>query len=171
MLPWGEVWRLLLLLLLAGCTGPSQPPIPTGLVYLPLDRSASSLARIANEDDLAGDLEQRREILVALNRGVLMPPPSDAIVPELFDFTALLAARMESGDVSSDWAAYLYTSYQRDMVKERPDGSPRRSAPAIAQALAKSMEFYRIEKRGDAPQPPAGVWPPPGDGGRAGRPW
>jgi len=166
------VWRLLVLLLLTACAGaPPQPPMPTGLVYLPLDRSASSLARIATDDDLTGDLAERRDILVALNRGVLMPPPSDAIVPELFDFTALLAARMESGDVSSDWAAYLYTSYQRDLVRERPDGSPRRSAPAIAQALAESMAFYRIEKRGDAPPPPAGVWPPPGDGGRAGRPW
>ena len=162
-----------LLLLLAACAelaGPPPPPLPTGLVYLPLDRSAASLARIANEDDLVGDLERPRDILIALNRGVLMPPPNDAIVPELFDFTALLARRMESGDVSSDWAAYLYTSYQRDLVHERPDGTPRRSAGAISQALAESMEFYRIQRRADAP-PPAGVWPPPGDDGRAGRPW
>jgi hypothetical protein len=144
--------------------------MPTGLVYLPLDRSAASLARIATEDDLTGELERRREILADLNRGVLMPPPSDAIVPELFDFTALLARQMESGDVSSDWAAYLYTAYQRDLVKERPGGTPRRSASAVAQALSESMEFYRIQKRGDAPEP-AGVWPPPDYAGGAGRRW
>jgi hypothetical protein len=170
------VWipALLLAVVLAACAElagpPPQPPMPSGLVYLPLDQSAASLARIATEDDLVSDLERRREILVDLNRGVLMAPPSDAIVPELFDFTALLAARMESGAVSSDWAAYLYTSYQRDLVRERPDGTPRRSAPAIEASLAESIEFYRIQKRGDAP-PPAGVWPPPGDDGRAGRSW
>ena len=73
-----------------------------------------------------------------------MSPPDDALVPELFDFVVALAPRMESGAVSSAWGSYLYTTYQRDLRAERPDGRPRRTPAEIDGVVAGWIEFYQI---------------------------
>src|SRR4029453_4627775 len=84
-------------------------------------------SRVAEAENTSGKLDRRREILASVNRQLFMPPPSDAPLPQPSDFLTLLSSRVATGEISLNWVAYLYTTYQRDMVEHRPTGTPRRS--------------------------------------------
>ena len=104
---------------------------PTGIAQLQLPMDAAAL-RCAADEEAKEKPARRRDILAGINRQLLMPPPDDAFAPELFDFMVVLAPRMESGTVDPAWASYLYTTYQRRLREERPDGRPRRPAFSIS---------------------------------------
>src|SRR5262249_2429209 len=97
----------------------------------------------------SGDLGQRRETVSRLHRLLLMPAPPDAMVPELFDFVTLLSSRVATGEVSLAWSAYLYTSYVRDMARDRPNGLPARPNAESAGARGEQIAFFQIRKRPD----------------------
>jgi hypothetical protein len=107
------------------------------------------LERVAARERASGDLGQRRETVSRLHRLLLMPAPPEAMVPELFDFITLLSSRVATGEVSLAWSAYLYTSYERDMARDRPGGLPARSTAEIAAALEEQIAFFQIRKRPD----------------------
>lgn len=107
------------------------------------------LSRIANRENASGSLDERRRMLAQMNRYLLMPPPADSQVPELFDLVTQLSSRIATGEVSLNWAAYIYTSYQRDMIQQRPGGQPRRSPDEVGVQLARYIEFFHIQKRPD----------------------
>jgi hypothetical protein len=132
---------------LAGCTGSPAPALPTGIAQIQLRQDAATLRRIAAEDDPAGSLDRRRAVIADLNRQTLMAPPADALVPELFDLVTTMAPRMESRDISPAWASYVYTSYQRDLVRDRPTGQPRRTPPEVKTAVDGYVEYYRLRAR------------------------
>jgi len=123
------------------------PPLPAGIAELYLPRDSRSLARIAADEEPTGSIARRREVLIDVSRQLLMGPPSDALVPELFDFLAAVAPRMEAGAISPAWGSYVYTTYQQDMLKERPTGVPRRSRPEVERALQGYVEFFRLQAR------------------------
>jgi hypothetical protein len=151
-----------------GCaTQPGRPVPPTGIAQLQLPMDAAALRRIAADEEAKGELARRRDILAGINRQLLMPSPDDVFAPELFDFVVVLAPRMESGTVSPAWASYLYTTYQRELREERPDGRPRRPAAAIEPVVDGYIEFYRIrlDPRGQQRPDPAA------DGFEAVRQW
>jgi len=105
------------------------------------------LSRVAESENTSGKLEKRKEILANVNRQLLMPAPADALVPELFDLVTLVSSRVATGEISLNWVAYLYTSYQRDMVDQRPSGMPRRSLEQVQVELDRLVRFYSIQKR------------------------
>lgn len=107
------------------------------------------LSRIASRENASGSLEERRRMLAQMNRYLLMPPPADAQVPELFDLVTQLSSRIATGEVSLNWAAYIYATYQRDMIQQRPGGRPRRSPDEVGAQLARYIEFFHIQKRPD----------------------
>ena len=107
------------------------------------------LSRVAAAENTSGKLNQRREILTNVNRALLMPPPPDALVPELFDLVTLVSSRVATGEISMNWVAYLYTTYQRDMVDKRPDGMPRRTVEQVQGEVDRLVQFFAIQKRPD----------------------
>jgi len=107
------------------------------------------LSRIASRENASGSLEERRKMLAQMNRYLLMPPADDALVPELFDLVTQLSSRVATGEISLNWAAYIYTTYQRDMIQERPTGTPRRSTDEVGAQLARYIQFFSIKKRPD----------------------
>jgi len=107
------------------------------------------LGRIAQSEGSSGTVERRRSILTQLNRYLLMPPPDDVLVPELFDLVTQLSSRVATGEVSLNWGAYIYTAYQRDMLQERPSGTPRRSPEEVGAQLTRYIQFFAIQKRPD----------------------
>jgi hypothetical protein len=109
------------------------------------------LSNLGARDEAAGELARRRDVVTRMNRQLLMAPPADAHVPELFDVTTILSPRVASGEISLPWAAYVYTSYQRDLVVERPTGQPRRSEDEIRAQVEHYVEFYSLQKRPDVP--------------------
>ncbi len=109
------------------------------------------LRRVAAREDRSGDIAERRRVVAQTNRYLLMPPPDDALVPELFDLLTQLSARVTTGEVSLNWAAYVFTAYQRDLVQQRPAGLPRRSAADVGMELERYLQFYSIQKRPDQP--------------------
>jgi hypothetical protein len=109
------------------------------------------LTNLGARDEAAGDLDRRREVVARMNRQLLMEPPADVHVPELIDVTTLLSPRVASGEISLPWAAYVFTSYQRDLVAERPTGEPRRSEDEIRASVQHYVEFYALQKRPDVP--------------------
>ena len=64
----------------------------------------------------------------------------------MFDVLVALAPRMESGTVSAAWASRIYTTYERDLAKERPTGTPRRTRVEIDRALAELVAYYHIRE-------------------------
>jgi hypothetical protein len=113
-----------------------------------IGRSASWwLTRVAAREEATGDLSRRRTVVTSIHRQLLMPPPADSLVPELFDFVTALSSRVASGEISFPWAAYVYTSYQRDVVRDRPAGRPRRTPAAIAARVDEYVRFYALRKR------------------------
>jgi hypothetical protein len=107
------------------------------------------LSRVAAAENTSGTLERRREILRNLNRQLLMPAPDDALVPELFDLVTLVSSRVATGEISLNWVAYIYTTYQRDMVNQRPTGTPRRALAEVRAEVDRLVRFYAIQKRPD----------------------
>lgn len=148
--------RLSALALLLGCAAQPPPsPLPAGIAALTLPTDSAALRRTAAADEAASSTEQRRELLAGMNRQVLMGPPDDVLVPELFDFVVVMAPRMEAGVISPGWASYLYTTYQRDLRAERPGGAPRRSIPEITVVLDGWVEHYHIRANPRAAAQPA----------------
>lgn len=109
------------------------------------------LHRVAAREGRSGDLTQRRAVLASTHRLLLMPPPPDALVPELFELTTALAQHGASGAISLNWSAYIYTSYYRDLVRDRPTGDPARTSEQVAAELERYVEFYALQKRPDVP--------------------
>lgn len=107
------------------------------------------LARVAAREEARGDLAQRRDAIARMQRLLLLQPIDDVYVPELFDLLTAVSGRVSSGEIDLPWAAYVYTSYQRDLVLQRPGGRPRRAAAAVEAAVREYVEFYRLEKRPD----------------------
>jgi hypothetical protein len=135
-------------LLVLGCSAP-PPPLPAGIAELRLPEDSHTLARIAAEDDPTGALGRRRDVLANVAGQLLDAPPADPLVPELFDLLTALAPRIEAAAISPAWGSYVYTSYRRDLVQERPTGVPRRSAADVQHALDGYVEFYRLRARED----------------------
>ena len=105
------------------------------------------LSRIAQAENTSGKLARRRQVVATLNRQLLMPPPADGQVAELFDLVTIVSNRMATGEISLPWVVYLYTSYQRDMVVQRPTGTPRRTFDEVRAELDRLVRFYAIRKR------------------------
>jgi hypothetical protein len=108
------------------------------------------LQRVAAREEHAADLTRRRGVVAGLHRQLLMAPPADALVPELFDMTTAVASRVASGEISFAWVAHLYTTYARDLAAERPNGTPRRTPDEIRAAIDRYVRFYAIRQRPDA---------------------
>jgi len=151
-----------------GCaTQPGPPMPPTGIAQLQLPANGAELRKIAAAEEAKKELTRRRELVAGIDRQLLMPPPDDLFVPELFDFVVALAPRMESGVVSPAWASYLYTTYQRELQEKRPDGHPRREAADIEPVIDGYIEFYQIRLDPRRQQPPD----PAAEGFEAVRQW
>ncbi len=108
------------------------------------------LERVGAREAQSGELSERREIVARMNRTLLMPPPPDALVPELFDVVTDLSSRVATGEVSLEWAAWIYTTYQQDMLRDRPNGAPARTPDQVQTELARLRDFYAIQHRPDA---------------------
>lgn len=111
------------------------------------------LSRIAAREDAAGDLTQRRETVSKVHRMLLIAPPSDVLVPELFDFLTAISSRVSTGEIDLNWAAYVYNSYERDLERDRPDGVPRATQDSIDAKVAEYVYFYTLQKRPDQAAP------------------
>ncbi len=109
------------------------------------------LARIAAQERASGSIARRRDAVTRLHRVLLLEPPADALVPELYDVMTLLADDVATGEMSVSWAAYVYTGYVRDMIRDRPNGQPPRTVEQMEAHLASVREFYAIRKRPDVP--------------------
>jgi hypothetical protein len=107
------------------------------------------LTRVSDAETSSGTIDRRRQILSTINKQLLMPAPPDALVPELFDLVTLVSSRVATGEISLNWVAYIYTSYQRDMVEQRPSGTPRRNREQVKAELERLVRFYAIQKRPD----------------------
>jgi len=134
----------LLVCLLLGAAGCSSQH-----VALPA-RAHWDQPNIGGAERQTATMDQRRALVTKVNRVLLMPPPGDPLVSELFELLMQLSSRVESGEVSPNWAAYIYTVYQRDMARDRPDGLPQRSSDEVAAELAGYVEFFHVRKRPDA---------------------
>lgn len=108
------------------------------------------LERVAAREEASGSLEERRTAVARMHRMLLIGPPSDPLVPELFDLITAVSARVASGEIDFSWAAYVYNSYERDLVRDRPQGVPRRTMPEVEREVARYVTFYALQKRPDA---------------------
>jgi hypothetical protein len=108
------------------------------------------LAWVASREEASGSLDKRREAVSRMQRMLLLQPIDDPYVPELFDLMTAVTTRVSSGEIDYSWAAYVYTSYERDLVRDRPGGAPRRSMPQVEAAVHDYVEFYRLQKRPDS---------------------
>jgi hypothetical protein len=108
------------------------------------------LSRIAAREESSGSLADRRQAVARMHRMLLLAPPVDHLVPELFDLITAVASRVATGEIDWPWAAYVYNSYERDLVRDRPDGTPRRPPPAIEVEVQRYVEFYTLQQRPDA---------------------
>ena len=106
------------------------------------------LQRVAASEEIRGDLTLRRRTVHRLHRQILIAPPPDRLVPELFDFVTQLSARTASGEISLAWGAYLYTTHVREALL-RPAGSQRPSAKALAAEIQQGVDFFYLQKRPD----------------------
>lgn len=89
---------------------------------------------------------------------LLLRPAPPEIEPELYDFYLLISERAATGEISAWWAAYLYTNYFRDMMRDRPAGIPRRTREELRAHLQRQMDYYYIRKRPEARPSPFGAW-------------
>ena len=138
---------LLVAAIVSGCATATPPPLPAGIAELSLPADARALTRIAADEDPSGSIARRRDVLTEVSRQLLMTSPPDALVPELFDVLTSIAPRMEAGAISPAWGRYLYTSYQQDLLKERPTGTPRRSRQEVEHAVEGYVDFFRLRAR------------------------
>ncbi|MEO8603718.1 MAG: hypothetical protein ABI629_14185 [bacterium] len=107
------------------------------------------LGWVASREEASGELTKRREAVARMQRVLLLSPIDDAYVPELFDLMTAVSPRVSSGAIDFSWAAYVYTSYERDLIRDRPGGTPRRSPADVEKAVHDYVEFYRLQKRPD----------------------
>lgn len=107
------------------------------------------LAAVAAREEASGDLAERRAAVARMHRLLLLQPPRDALVPELFDLITAVSSRVASGQIDFPWAAYVYNSYERDLVRDRPDGVPRRSMDEVETEVERYVEFYALQRRPD----------------------
>ena len=85
-----------------------------------------------------------------MHRMLLLMPPPDPLVPELFDLITVVSTRVASGEIDFAWAAYVYNSYERDLVRDRPQGTPRRAMPEVeVSEVERYVQFYALQKRPD----------------------
>jgi hypothetical protein len=89
---------------------------------------------------------------------LLLDPAPPEIEAELYDYFLLISERAATGEISPWWAAYLYTSYYRDMLRDRPKGEPRRTREELRAHLQAEVDYYFIRKRPDAAPSPFGAW-------------
>ena len=147
------MWRIALLLCaaLVSCAPAAAPLLPTGIANLQLPHDAGALGRMARDEEAEGTITRRRATLADVSRQLLIAPPPDVLVPELFDYLTAMALRMEDGVVSPAWGSYLYTTYGQDLARERPDGLPRRTRAEIDVSLDRSVAFFHLRaKPGEA---------------------
>jgi len=123
------------------------------MAELRLSQGAGSLARTSASEETSGTIAERSAVLADVSQQLLQPPPPDPLVPELFDVLVAVAPRMESGAISPAWASYVYTSYERDLRRDRPNGTPRRSPAEVENAVQGYVDFYRIRMR-EGQRPP-----------------
>jgi len=109
------------------------------------------LDRVAGREASSGSVADRRAVLARVHGLLLMPPPPDPMVGELFDFMTLLSYRAATGAVSLNWAAYLYSNHVLDLVRDRPSGTPRRTREELAAELERDATFFALRKRPDVP--------------------
>jgi hypothetical protein len=107
------------------------------------------LQRVAAREEAAGTLADRRATIARVHRQLLMAPPSDALVPELYDLVALLSARVATGEINLNWAAYVYTSHYRTLVESASKGAPRRGIEQLRDYVREQVEFFYLRKRPD----------------------
>ena len=105
------------------------------------------LARVSSGEARDGMLKRRRAVVGSVHRVLLMRPPPDAMVGELFDVLTLLGQRMAAGTVPLAWGAYLYTGYVRQLMGERPDGRPARTLEEVQTVLDREVAFYAVGRR------------------------
>lgn len=89
---------------------------------------------------------------------LLLQPPPPATVDELYDVYLIVSERAATGEISPGWTAYIYVNYYRDMVRDRPDGKPRRSHDEVHAEVDRYVEFFYIRKRPEARPSPFGSW-------------
>jgi hypothetical protein len=99
-----------------------------------------------------------REAILTVHAVLLLPRPAEPLIGELFDYFEILSERAATGEIPPLWAAYLYVNYYRDLVRDRPDGTPRRSLEEVRRALDANVEFYYIRKRPEVSPSPIGAW-------------
>lgn len=107
------------------------------------------LQRVAIDEERSGELTRRRQTIARLHRQLLMKPPADAMVPELYDLVTLLSSRVATGEISLDWSAYIYTSHYRSAALSRADGGARLGLDELGQYVAEQVEFFYLRKRPD----------------------
>jgi hypothetical protein len=107
------------------------------------------LQRVAAREEASGSLEERRRTVAQMHRILLLMPPPDPLVPELFDLITVVSSRVATGAIDLAWAAYVYNSYERDLVRDRPQGTPRRAMPAVEREVERYVQFYALQKRPD----------------------
>lgn len=105
------------------------------------------LHRVGAAEARDGTLERRRAAVAGMHRLLLMSPPPDALVPEMFEVITLLGQWTASGEVPFAWGAYIYTDYFRTLLAERPDGTPPRSPEEVRTALDRVVAFYTVRRR------------------------
>jgi hypothetical protein len=109
------------------------------------------LARVAAREEASGELTRRRTAVARIHRLLLIAAPRDALVPELFDLMTAVSSRIATGEIDWAWAAYVYTSYLRDFITERPNGTPRRTISDVKAEIEKYVQFYALQRRPDVP--------------------
>lgn len=102
--------------------------------------------------------ESPEEAILTVHAVLLLTPPKDAMIAELYDFFVLVSDRAATGEISAGWAAYIYTNYYRDLLRDRPSGSPRLDSAGQRKVLADAVEFFYIRKRPEAQPQPYGAW-------------
>jgi hypothetical protein len=112
---------------------------------------ARYLAHLAAEDEQAGGVGRRREVVTDLHERLLLLPAPDALVPPLFDVASELAPRVASGEMTLAWAGYLYTNWAQDLLARRDAGTPPPSRDEIRTTLEEQIAFFAIRKRPDVP--------------------
>lgn len=109
------------------------------------------LSWVASGEEASGSIVERRHAVARIHRALLVQPPDDAQVPELFDLVTVVSARVATGEIDLPWAAYVYTSYWRDLERDRRAGPVRRPRAEVEAKVEEYVQFYALQKRPDVP--------------------
>jgi hypothetical protein len=107
------------------------------------------LQHLAAAEETTGDVTRRRQVVTRVHRALLLAPPPEPLVPELYDYLSVLSQRVATGEVSWSWSAYLYTGYARDAEVQRPLGIPRHTIADLQRDVDHAVAFFSIRKRPD----------------------